>query len=70
MRTGRQLRRARPELTVRDVLVGLAGPRRRSGAVLIEDETADSSASSPTATSPGSSSADARPTSTDRSARS
>jgi arabinose-5-phosphate isomerase len=38
MRTGRQLRRARPELTVRDVLVGLAGPRRRSGAVLIEDE--------------------------------
>ena len=38
MRTGRQLRRARPEQTVRQVLVALAGPRRRSGAVLIEDE--------------------------------
>ena len=38
MRTGKALRRARPGLTVREVLVGLAGPRRRSGAVLIEDE--------------------------------
>ena len=37
MRTGRQVRRARPETSVRDVLVGLAGPRRRSGAVLVED---------------------------------
>jgi arabinose-5-phosphate isomerase len=37
MRTGRQLRRARPDQTVRAVLVGLAGPRRRSGAVLVED---------------------------------
>jgi arabinose-5-phosphate isomerase len=38
MRTGRQLRRARPGQTVRAVLVGLAGPRRRSGAVLVEDD--------------------------------
>src|SRR3954447_7645495 len=38
MRTGRQLRRARPEQTVREVLVALAGPRRRSGAVLVEDD--------------------------------
>lgn len=38
MRTGRQLRRARPGQTVREVLVGLAGPRRRSGAVLVDDE--------------------------------
>ncbi len=37
MRTPRQLRRARPEQTVRAVLVALAGPRRRSGAVLIVD---------------------------------
>jgi len=35
MRTGRQLRRAAPGLSVREVLVGLAGPRRRSGAVLV-----------------------------------
>src|SRR5437764_9885230 len=38
MRTGRQLRRARPDHTVRAVLVSLAGPRRRSGAVLVEDD--------------------------------
>jgi arabinose-5-phosphate isomerase len=38
MRTGRQLRRARGDETVREVLVRLAGPRRRSGAVLIEDD--------------------------------
>jgi arabinose-5-phosphate isomerase len=37
MRTGRQLRRAHIEHTVREVFVRLAGPRRRSGAVLIED---------------------------------
>jgi len=37
MRTGRALRRSGPGLTVREVLVGLAGPRRRSGAVLVED---------------------------------
>jgi arabinose-5-phosphate isomerase len=37
MRTGRQLRRAQADQTVRDVFVRLAGPRRRSGAVLIED---------------------------------
>jgi arabinose-5-phosphate isomerase len=37
MRTGRQLRRARPDQTVREALVSLAGPRRRSGAVLVED---------------------------------
>ena len=37
MRTGRQLRRASPLQTVREVLIGLAGPRRRSGAVLVED---------------------------------
>jgi arabinose-5-phosphate isomerase len=37
MRSGRQLRRAHVEETVRSVFVRLAGPRRRSGAVLIED---------------------------------
>jgi arabinose-5-phosphate isomerase len=37
MRTGRQLRRARLEETVRSIFVRLAGPRRRSGAVLVED---------------------------------
>jgi arabinose-5-phosphate isomerase len=37
MRTGRQLRRAHVDQTVRDVFVKLAGPRRRSGAVLVED---------------------------------
>ncbi len=37
MRTGRQLRRARPGQTVREVLVSLAGPRRRSGAILVDD---------------------------------
>ena len=37
MRTGRQLRRAHVDQTVRDVFIKLAGPRRRSGAVLIED---------------------------------
>ncbi len=37
MRTGRQLRRAHVDETVRSVFVRLAGPRRRSGAVLIED---------------------------------
>ena len=36
MRTGRQLRRAREGESVRSVLVRLAGPRRRSGAVLVE----------------------------------
>jgi arabinose-5-phosphate isomerase len=38
MRTGRQLRRAAPAQTVRAVLVASAGPRRRTGAVLIEDD--------------------------------
>jgi arabinose-5-phosphate isomerase len=38
MRTGRQLRRAHVNETVREVFVRLAGPRRRSGAVLIENE--------------------------------
>jgi arabinose-5-phosphate isomerase len=38
MRTGRQLRRAHVDETVREVFVRLAGPRRRSGAVLIEDD--------------------------------
>ncbi len=38
MRTGRQLRVARDNETVREVFVRLSGPRRRSGAVLIEDE--------------------------------
>jgi arabinose-5-phosphate isomerase len=37
MRTGRHIRRARVDETVREVFVRLAGPRRRSGAVLIED---------------------------------
>jgi arabinose-5-phosphate isomerase len=38
MRTGGKIRRARAEETVRAVFIRLAGPRRRSGAVLIEDE--------------------------------
>jgi arabinose-5-phosphate isomerase len=38
MRTGMRIRRARADETVRAVFVRLAGPRRRSGAVLIEDE--------------------------------
>jgi arabinose-5-phosphate isomerase len=38
MRTGAQIRRARPAETVRSVFVRLAGPRRRSGAVLVEGE--------------------------------
>ena len=38
MRTGGKIRRARADETVRAVFVRLAGPRRRSGAVLIEDE--------------------------------
>jgi arabinose-5-phosphate isomerase len=38
MRTGRQLRRTGPEVTVREVLVSREGPRRRSGAVLVEDD--------------------------------
>ncbi|WP_165247243.1 KpsF/GutQ family sugar-phosphate isomerase [Paludisphaera soli] len=37
MRTGRDVRTARPEETVRQVFVRLAGPRRRSGAVLVQD---------------------------------
>jgi arabinose-5-phosphate isomerase len=37
MRSGRQIRRAHLDETVRDVFVRLAGPRRRSGALLIED---------------------------------
>ncbi|MGE3819020.1 MAG: SIS domain-containing protein [Isosphaeraceae bacterium] len=36
MRTGRQLRRALPSQTVREVLVAHSGPRRRTGAVLVE----------------------------------
>ncbi len=39
MRTGKRFRVARADLSVREVFVGLAGPRRRSGAVLIVDET-------------------------------
>ena len=38
MRTDRRLRKAHRGLTVREVFVGLAGPRRRSGAVLIVDD--------------------------------
>jgi arabinose-5-phosphate isomerase len=38
MRTGRQLRRAHADESVRSVFIRLAGPTRRSGAVLIEDE--------------------------------
>ena len=37
MRSGKQLRRAQAGETVRQVFVRLAGPRRRSGAVLVED---------------------------------
>jgi arabinose-5-phosphate isomerase len=39
MRTNGRLRVARENLTVREVFVALAGPRRRSGAVLIVDES-------------------------------
>ena len=39
MRTGRRFRKAEADRSVREVFVGLAGPRRRSGAVLIVDET-------------------------------
>jgi arabinose-5-phosphate isomerase len=38
MRTGKQIRRAHVDETVRSVFIRLAGPRRRSGAVLIEDD--------------------------------
>lgn len=38
MRTGRRCRTARADQSVRDVFVGLAGPRRRSGAVLVVDD--------------------------------
>ena len=38
MRSGGQIRRAHLEETVRSVFVRLAGPRRRSGAVLITDD--------------------------------
>lgn len=38
MRSGRQIRRAHASESVRSVFVRLAGPRRRSGAVLIEDQ--------------------------------
>jgi arabinose-5-phosphate isomerase len=37
MRSGNQVRRAHVEETVREIFVRLANPRRRSGAVLIED---------------------------------
>jgi arabinose-5-phosphate isomerase len=37
MRTGRHLRTASPDETVRDVLVRLGGARRRSGAILVID---------------------------------
>jgi arabinose-5-phosphate isomerase len=37
MRTGRHVRTARPEETVREVFVRLGGARRRSGAVLVVD---------------------------------
>lgn len=37
MRTGKRFRKALSTLSVREVFVGLAGPRRRSGAVLIVD---------------------------------
>ncbi len=39
MRTDRRLRRAHRSKTVREVFVALAGPRRRSGAVLIVDDS-------------------------------
>jgi arabinose-5-phosphate isomerase len=39
MRTGRHIRRARVDETAREVFIRLAGPRRRSGAVLVEDES-------------------------------
>jgi arabinose-5-phosphate isomerase len=39
MRTNARLRKARASLTVRQVFVSLAGPRRRSGAVMIVDDS-------------------------------
>jgi arabinose-5-phosphate isomerase len=39
MRTGKRCRTARADLTVREVFVGFAGPRRRSGAVLLVDDS-------------------------------
>jgi len=39
MRSGKRFRVARADRSVRDVFVGFAGPRRRSGAVLLVDET-------------------------------
>ena len=50
MRTGRQLRRAHVDETAREIFVRLAGPRRRSGAILIEDDDITCGVSSPTAT--------------------
>jgi arabinose-5-phosphate isomerase len=38
MRTNARLRKAHESATVREVFVGLAGPRRRSGAVLVVDD--------------------------------
>jgi len=38
MRTGRDVRTAAPGETVRQAIVRLAGPRRRSGAVLVRDD--------------------------------
>ena len=38
MRTGGQIRQAHLEETVRSVFIRLAGPRRRSGAVLIAND--------------------------------
>ena len=38
MRTGPQIRRAHQGETVRSVFIRLAGPRRRSGAVLITND--------------------------------
>jgi arabinose-5-phosphate isomerase len=38
MRTGIHIRQARSDETVRSVFIRLAGPRRRSGAVLITDD--------------------------------
>ena len=39
MRSGRRFRVARADRSVREVFVGFAGPRRRSGAVLLVDDT-------------------------------
>ena len=70
MRTGRQLRRAHVEETVREIFVRLAGPRRRSARSSSRTMRATCWVSLPTATWPGCSRSAGRRIWTARSARS